>query len=237
MHEFRISEEGIKKIRKAALAKSIPMSLLAAGVGIAVSSVSQAPVQELMAVVPVILVLTCGSIGLGIYLGIKRQIGVLRSYRLTFDDEAITREQNNTPTIRMLRSELRSWGQSPGGGYVIAGHTPLIILVPVQIENAPLLVELLRGISPMEASVGKKPNKAFSILLPLLVLACFAVVYVSTIKWMVLVCGTFCSVTLIWALVAAQKNVHLDRRSKRRMWIVLLPLISLIAITIIKVLR
>jgi hypothetical protein len=235
MHEFRISEEGIKKIRKIALAKSIPLSVLSAGVGIAVSSVSQASVQELMSVVPMMLVLVGGSIGLGIFLSIKRQIGVLRSYRLTFDDEAITREQNNTPTIRIPLSELRSWSQTPGGGYVISGPAPLVIIVPVQIENAPLLVELLRGINPMEARVEQK-TKAFSILLPILVLACFAMVYVSSIKWIVFVCGTFCAATVIRSLVVAQKNVTLDRRSKHMMWIVLLPLISLIAMTIIKVL-
>ena len=103
MEQFKIRQDGFKEIKNAMLIKAIPISLLAAFGGLAISYFNtngqQRDVNIFLFVIPIIL----GALAFGLYGSVNRQKEIFDSYRLTLDSNSISKKQYNTPTIIIFK--------------------------------------------------------------------------------------------------------------------------------------
>jgi len=186
----------------------------------------------LIAIAPIILILVLFSFSL--WRAIKKQKALLESYELTISDTLICREQLNTPDISILVSEVVEIAKHPKGAFTIKGSRKNgTIIIPVEIENYEQLENTLQQIHPIILKKNIWKNM-LRFLLPLAGLGLFLCVYLLTDKIIVGVAGTLLTAMMIWSLVLIQKNKNVDRKTKNRMWIVLLVLASIIGVTIMK---
>jgi hypothetical protein len=96
MQQFKIKQDRFKEIRKQILVKTIPISLLAGGVGVSIGMNNQ---QSTIDVLPVVIPVILATMVFAIFISIKRQKKIFESYTLAISEDAIVRKQTNTPTI------------------------------------------------------------------------------------------------------------------------------------------
>lgn len=78
-----------------------------------------------------------------------------------------------------------------------------------------------------DKSFAQKYQWVFSLLAVILMV----ITYLSTNKFLVGVAGTTLTIGLIYSLITSQRSKHIDRKTKRSMWLVLIVLFAVIAIT------
>jgi hypothetical protein len=80
--EFQIRENGFDEIKKAMIIKTIPIAILAAGTGLAISHFNTdgqtTDINVLLCIIPVII----GALTFGLFKGINRQKGLFESFKL-----------------------------------------------------------------------------------------------------------------------------------------------------------
>ena len=240
MQQFKIRPNGFSEIKKGILARTIPLSLLAVSAGLVIAHFgvkgqeSEATIFIIM--IPLILII----MGLSLYRGIKRQKTIFESYKLTIDNDGITREQCHIPTISIPFAEVSKIYKTPKGGFVVIGNSKAnAIRIPSQIENLEKLEQLLSGIKDISGN-GKAPffqkhARAFSILLPLVTIGLMLIVYLGENKITVGVCGAILIIFLAYAFIKIQKDKNIDTRVKKGAWWMILVFISIITIIIHKV--
>jgi len=235
MEEFKIRKDGFNEIRKAILVRAIPLVIAATAVGLAIPVINDNDTGGVVTILPFIIPIMVGAVVFGFYNGMKRQRASFESYVLRVDDNGITREQANTPSIHVAREEVRKVQKMPNGAFVITGASALnAIIVPAQVEGAERLERLLEGIAPISFESRKGWQMGLTIPMALLVLAGMLGVYTASNKAVVALCGAFVSITLIASFVVIRKSKNIDRGTKRSTWTVLLVLASVIAVTILK---
>ena len=177
--------------------------------------------------IPLFLVL----LGAGMYRGIQRQKKLFLSYRLTIDEQGITREQANTPIIRLASEEMQEIYKDANGSYAVKGrsinHT---ILIPAQIENPAALENELAQFLPIVASPRSPTATQALRLLPIATLILMVLVYVPANKIVVAISGTLLLGFLSYSLVVTQRSNHIDGKTKKSMWISLIVIASILAV-------
>jgi hypothetical protein len=139
MKQFKIRENGFKEIRKQTIMRTIPITLMAMLVGLAIfefnpNNNSTSDINVYPFIIPIII----GALAFGLIKGIKRQKAIYDKYMLTIDDSGITREQGNTPAIRLLFSDITKIAKNNQGGFVITGRSlanSIIVLVWCQASS------------------------------------------------------------------------------------------------------
>ena len=77
-----------------------------------------------------------GALAFGLYRGVNRQKEIFDSYRLTLDNNAITREQHKTPTITISNTDVIEIVKNSNGSFTIKGNSPVnVIGVPSQKDD------------------------------------------------------------------------------------------------------
>ena len=77
-----------------------------------------------------------GALAFGLYRGVNRQKEIFDSYRLTLDNNAITREQHKTPTITISNTDVIEIVKNSNGSFTLKGNSPVnVIGVPSQIDD------------------------------------------------------------------------------------------------------
>ncbi|AEV96941.1 hypothetical protein A4D02_18775 [Niastella koreensis] len=231
MQTFKINTKGFTK---KFLKRSIPTVLLPIIIWITIFNIQGggAYVSITFYLIPIVFI--TALCGFSIWRGIKRQRALLESYELTISDTLICREQLNTPDISILVSEVIEIAKHPKGGFTIKGSRKNgTIIIPVQIENYEQIEAILQQIHPIILKKNAWKNM-LRVLLPLAGLGLFLCVYLLNNKIIVGVAGTLLTGLMIWSLVLIQKNKNVDRKTKNRMWIMLLVLASIIWVTIMK---
>lgn len=151
MHQFRLSADGFKKIKKYTLSRVFLFMLLAFIGSIFVSYSNYQNKQGS------ILFLPTGVIGLTIILMVgmnwvmNRSRESMQSYTLTLKDNTIIREQLYLPTITIPYSEVSDLRISRNGSIRITGaEATTRISVSPFIENYDDLLEALKSIAADE---------------------------------------------------------------------------------------
>jgi len=235
--QFKLEPEAIKRLGRKILIRTELFGLLAAGIGVLigmrnVSSDNIFPMLVIM--IPLWSLLTL----LGSYHGMKRQKALLNSYILTFDGEFIIREGKNVPTIRHAYQDITEIIKNPHGSYLIKAKSMRdAIIVFRGIGQPQKLEQLLCQIRPITNPQPKTLNKylAWS-LVPGAMLLIVAVV-LSNNKIIVALCGPVLAVIMVYSLLETQRSKQVDKKTKRGAWLILLPLLSIIWITVIKLLN
>jgi hypothetical protein len=231
MEQFKIRQDGFKEIRKAMLIKAIPISLLAAFGGLAISHFNTNGQQSDVNVFPFVIPIVLGALAFGLYRGVNRQKEIFDSYRLKLDNNGITREQHNTPTITISNTDVSEIIKNSNGSFTIKGNSPVnVIGVPSQIDDYEKLEKSLAEIGQILTKNSEPFLQKFRGLLSILTIGLMAAVYISKDKIIVGVSGTVLPVVLGYSFFEVQRSKNVDSKTKKGMWWLILVIASIVGV-------
>lgn len=227
MEQYKIRPEGIRQIRNQSLKQSVPLTLLAVATG-CFMSYPNFNSTTMMLFIP----LMVGVISFSIYKGAARVEQLFGSYTLTIDEEGITREQFNTPSIRIPFVSISMIDKNATGGFTIHGaKTVDKIIIPPQIQEAERLEERLNRIKTVAVHASPSFMDKYRIVIAVVNLASMAVVFMMSNKIAVAIAGILLLNLNGWSLFMIFQSKNIDRRTKRSMYI-LLPFLLFILFAI-----
>lgn len=231
MEQFKIRQDGFKEIRKAMLIKAIPISLLAAVGGLAISHFNTNVQQSDVNVFPIVVPIVLGALTFGLYRGVNRQKEIFDSYRLTLDNNGITREQHNTPTITISNTDISEIIKNSNGSFTIKGNSSVnVIGVPSQIDDYEKLEKSLAQIRQISTKSSEPFLQKFRGLLSILTIGLMAAVYISKDKIIVGVSGTVLLAVMGYSFFEVQRSKNVDSKTKKGMWWLILVTASIVGV-------
>jgi len=232
MQQFKIPAKGLAELRKKVLIRSLPTMLIAGAVGIFVGNINSKGTDNMMVTLaPVCFVVLI--LGFSLYRGIKKQMSLLESYTLIFENNAVTRQQINTPTITIDFSDITQILKNRNGTFTIKTKNPRdVIGVPVQIENYNELEQLLNEIVLITEKRETLIEK-YKIVISILILGALVTVNGVQNKFIVAAAGIISIGILIWSLLEIQRNKNVDNKTRRNSWIILIVVASIIGRVIV----
>ncbi|MEX6686896.1 hypothetical protein QTN47_05290 [Danxiaibacter flavus] len=235
MQQFTVNPNKFKEIKKQMLIRSIPMLLLVSIAAIAINysntTSKETDFTWLFIAVPFFVLI----LAWGIRKGLKRQKSLMDSYILTVSNNSITREQANTPTISIYYSDITSIAKYKNGTFIIRSKDPADeIIVPAQIDNYEEFESLIASVNKVNTENSQPQLQKYTTLLSLINLACMICVYVASNKFLVGATGTVCTALTGWSFYKAWMSKNLDSKTKKSLLWGLLALLSVVAITIMK---
>lgn len=248
MLTFRIRPDGLKEIRKKMLLWGIPSSLITVTIALLItfsfdydrndqikpdSYNTSSPYDWITWAIPVVVVVTAACIGM--IRALRRVKKAFESYELTISENLIAREQYNTPTISIYLGEVREIIKRKNKGFIVWGKTSNdMILIPAQIENYEQLETALGQIKTIDSKGRTNTILKVRRLLGLLATALLICVYTVDNKIVVGVAGTLFAAIFIYSFILTQKSKNIDYSTKRSRWIILLLVLSVLGITLMK---
>lgn len=230
MLQFKIHPAGLEVIKKKGLIKTIPFFLVFILFMLFINTNSsengEIDYNTLKFTLPIALI----AVGMGGYIGIKRQMNLFSTYSLTFSNNKIKREQLNTPTIEIPYQEVTQITKSEQGGFIIQGkNSANIIYVPQQMEHYQELEQLLQDIKPIHVKTSKSILEKYGLLFPVLMLLLMATFYTAENIFLFSSSGILIVFILLWSFYKIRTGKNYDSRTKRFSWITLLVVASIIA--------
>lgn len=231
MEQFKIRKDGFKEIRKAMLIKAIPISIIAALGGLAISHFNTNGQQSEVNVFPFVIPLVIGALVFGLYRGVNRQKEIFDSYILSLDNHGITREQHNTPTITISNADLTEIIKNSNGSFTIKGKSTVnVIGVPSQIDDYEKLEKLLSEIKQISTKTNEPLLQKFRGLLSILTVGLMAAVYISEDIIIVGISGAVLLAVLGYSFFEIQRSKNIDSKTKKGMWWLFLLTASIIGV-------
>ena len=225
--QFKIGEEGYKKFRKRWFTIIIPLFTVVLVVIILINSLSPAngEINTLPFVFPVILIF----FGFSLSRGLRKQKKLLLSYSVTVSDNEITREQLNTQRLSISFMEIKEIIKSEKGNFTIkgVGRTD-VIHIPYWIDNSAALEECLKTLAPITIVTKDPFYKKYRTLLTIPALGAMVAVITVTNKIIVGICGVLMIGLLIWSFYEIRISKNVPENTKRRSWVFLLVIASVI---------
>jgi hypothetical protein len=229
MNQFKISPKGITEIFKLSLQKTIPIYIVLLMVMLWMNFGKSQPNNNLnfnvgLIFMPIMVIL----LFVGGYLGWRRIKEQFKSYTLTITDTEIIRVQKNTPTITHLKSDISEIIKQHNGGFSIKKQSINdMIGVPPQIEEYDKLEGILNQIMPVKVNNSKTWIEKFAIPIAVVNLGLLLCAMYSTNVYLVNISGTIVLISLIYALFSVNKNKNVDSRTRRLMYVAIIPMLSI----------
>ncbi len=147
---FKYDPSRFDEVKKALIKKWVPILIVAFGVGLYISVVNKKTSAEfLFATAPFTIIFAFIIVSIRSLSIIRRRKEQYESFRLVIDEGAISREQINTPTIRILKIDILRIDKNRTGRFTIRGKNYSdVIYVAEQIENYNELKGILQQIKP-----------------------------------------------------------------------------------------
>lgn len=225
MQVFKLSPEGLKALRRNAIYRSILILLTGGGIGAgSVISSPNGDISDLLFIVPFMLLV----VGVIVYIGIRKQKTLLESYQLTIDDNVITREQSNFPTISIHPFELKAIVKKANGSFIVNGEKSMI-LIPKEIERYSEIETILSGIQPVSATLPF--FQKYATLTGIISAVAFACVYLLDNKLIVGITGSVSLILIVWSVIEMRRT---NTMVKNMMWYSVIAVGSLISIMLYK---
>jgi hypothetical protein len=229
MRTFKYNAERFSELRKRIIIRALLVLVPAVAVGLYIG-LSGAEPAVLSIAIPVSLFGAIVASGFGLRRGIKRQKALYETYRLTIDQNAVTREQQNTQTIRLPKSDITLITKNRNGSFTIKGKNPRdVIGIAPQIEAYEELELLLRQMRPFGGPVHQPLLERYGRFSGLGALLLFAAVFLSTSKTIVTLAGLVLIGLFVWSVIEVQKNKNIDAKTKRSMYLVIFPVFAILA--------
>ncbi len=226
MHEYKLSSAFFSRMRRRILTVGLPLSILAAAVGL--WAASRGDLSSPVAWVAALLILL--TLGISIRQSVRRQEQSWSSYRVILDEAAIIRRQAELPEITIPYGEIVRITEAADLGLGIQGTSASQqIGVPQTLENyAEFRAELARrhAIESMPEARSKS-LQALPILTALLALAAFAITFTAANRYVVAVVGTLLFAGMLLSLVSIQRNPNSTKQVRRNSWLVLIVLLAI----------
>lgn len=234
MQQFRISQATFNESRKKNLIKVVPTLLISLIVGITITEFNSSKgtdINVLLFVIPVSLI----ALGIGVYRGLNRQKAILESYVLTVGESFITREQLNTPVIKIETSEVKQINKFHDGSFTLQGTTPSdLIIITRQIENYEQLESILTGLMPLTERTKQSVIEKFQSFTSLVTVGLMLCVFTVDNKVIVGLTGSALILIILWSFDQVRRSKNVDSKTKKNMWWLLLVLVSVVLVLIFK---
>lgn len=172
-----------------------------------------------------------GALAFGLYRGVNRQKEIFDSYRLTLDNNAITRQQHKTPTITISNTDVIEIVKNSNGSFTLKGNSPVnVIGVPSQKDDYEKLEKSLAEIRKISLKSSEPFLQKFSVLLSILTIGLMSAVYISKDKIIVGVSETILLLVLGYSFFEIQRSKNIDSKTKKGMWWLILVTVSFIGV-------
>jgi hypothetical protein len=236
MKQYTLKPEAFQEAKKKIFFRSFPLMIIALGVGFSFSHFNSPNPESSLDTLSFIIPAGLALMAISLFLALKKQKQLLESYTLILEEDAIIREQKNTPTIRLAHTEIKEIIKDNNGSYIIKKENlHSAIIVPYLIQDPDKLEEALQQIRPLSlAGSSKSLKQRLLSALPLAILALMAVVYLSSNKILVGISGTLFTASMIWSFVQIQRGKNYDKKTKRASYWMAIVLLSVIGITLAK---
>lgn len=233
--QFKIKENGFDEIKKKIILQTSLFALIAAGGGLAIShfntDAQSSDSNTFFIIIPIML----GVIAFGVVKGINRQKRIFNSYKLIVNEERIVRHQEMTSDIEIPLNKIIKITKHKNGGFAIRGaKSNDLIVIPSQVENIEELELRLSQIAKITYGNEKTITQRFPWATPIIVVGLMITVYMSENKILVGISGVLLSIGLIYSLVFTQRSNHVDEKTKKGLWLILIVIFSVISIMYFK---
>jgi len=219
VQQFRIAPGTFETVRRKRLMTILPVLLLAAIAGIAISYNTQKHLPGEINTLPFVIALLAAIFSISLYRSLNRLRALFETYVLTIDNNMITREQQGVPAVTIYFLEIREISKSPQGYIIIRGReSSAIIYVPPELENFETLEKILRESEPFLPTQYLTFLQRHPMILPLVTMGLMTVVFISFNKWVVGICGMILMMVMIYSFYSIQNNKYANRRVKRVSW-------------------
>jgi hypothetical protein len=234
MRTFKYDPKRFAELRKTMLTGSIPIIVIALAAGLYMglrnAHSETSSVNVLLIAVPVSVFLALIAGGIGLARGVKRQRVLYESYRLTIDESGIIREQFNTPTIRIMKSDITLIAKNANRSFTIKGRNNReVIGIAGQVEDYEELEQILRQIKPFGGPAQKPLLEKYGRFAGIVTIILFAAVFLSNDKTIVTLSGILLIGLLGWSFTEVLRSKHIDARTKRGMYFVIFPIFAVLS--------
>jgi hypothetical protein len=234
MRTFKYDLNRFAELKKTMLKGTIPIMLVALAAGLYVglhgSQTETESVSRMPIVLPVTILVALIALALGLAQAVKRRRALYESYRLSIDENGITREQANTPTIRIMKSDITAITRNANKSFTLKGNSIRdVIGVGAQIENYDELEQVLRQIRPFGDGLQKPLLEKYGKLAGVGTVVLFLPVFLSNDRAVVTPCAVLLLGLLGWSFVETLRNRNVDARTKRSMYMVFFPVFGVLA--------
>jgi len=232
MHQFITKKDGFREVRNKLIVAmiSVYVFLILIGLYLVATSKEEADNSWVFSMILLTLVL-----GFTTYRNIKKQNRMFESFRLTITEDALIREQFNTPTITIPKDSVREITRTPSGIYRIIGNSKLnAIGIPAQIENRDELDHALSRIRPVITKSNWTPLVFLQLaaILSLLIGGCLGLL--SEDRTIMTISGIAICSFLVYGFILIQRSQNFDRRMKRLSYLTIFPLLAIMAMVILQ---
>jgi len=231
MQKFTLDGAVANKYQRKQLFITIPLALVGAGIAMYFADSGTLDWSVLMISFPLTLIV----IGISAARGWKRTRALVDSYTLVFEDNRITREQKNTPTVSLSFMEIREVSRTPKGSFIIKGERRTdVICIPCYVHDYPEVERLVGNLGSVPVKPAKSLSRKLRWPIVILFLAMCIVVFTGGNKVLVGVCGLCVAAGGVWGFYqqVTSKNIPVDMR--RRSWVFLLFVGAVLYVTFTK---
>lgn len=233
MHQFTVHPDGFKEVRKKTLPVITGIFLIIVLVAIILyfwnGSADDSPdTLPYFIVVFAVIFLFSG------FKAVKKRKEMFESFRLMIGEGAVVREQLNTPTITIERNDIRKIVKCSTGELVVVGPSKLSsIIIPSHIKDRTELERLLSEIRPVTQDTSKPWARYLILLATVVGMVLLFVGFGRENKIISALCGTVICMIMLWGFIVIQKSKNADNRLKRVSYILIIPFISVLYVTIL----
>jgi hypothetical protein len=236
MQKFGLRKDAFKELRKKMLTRTIPLMVIAATAGIAISSLNRKNTPDDVNVLPIVIPMAAIVVGFSLFRSTKAQQAILESYTLTISDVAIKRDQLNTETISISLNDIEAIIKQKSGAFLVMGKAKQdLINIPAQIESYEAVEAALQKLCAITVRENTAAPQKYQLLLGLVPIALMIGVYTVNNKIVVAISGTLFIGMVAWGLVATQQNKNIDNKTKKGMWWALVVVASVVAVMYFKI--
>lgn len=233
MEQFRVLPEAAKELKKKMFFRTLPITLISAGVGLYISGFASEDYYDNIFTILLPAVVVIVMVSYGAYRSWRTQKTFLETYTLTFTDKEITREAKNLPVITIHLFEVNGITKDRNGNLFVQGKDRAnTIGIPAKIENYERVETLLEQIQPI---TGLSFLMKYRQVLALSVIGLMICLYTVSNKIIIGISGVLLTVALIWSFYELQTNKNVTKSAKSMSWLRLVFVLFVIYTTVTKV--
>lgn len=181
------------------------------------------------------LIIMIPASGVSLYYNLKREKRTYESFRLTITEDAVIREQANTPTITIPRNRITEIFRTGSGIICIVGDSKInAIGVPLQIENREELERTLSEIRPIVTKSPWTPTVILQLIgLAVVIVGC-PIGLLTEDRIIITVSGIGFCAFFVLGFVLIHRSKHFDRRMKRLSYLTIIPLLGILSYVVMQ---
>ena len=162
----------------------------------------------------------------------RQQRELAQSYKLTLQDNTITRTQAGAQEISIARGNIARITELPGRGLALfAANSRLRFGIPATLEGYAELRATLESWHRIEAvaSTGLHWQAVAVPLIALAIVGLFAIAIISNDKVLVTVSGLAAIIVSVASALVLWNSAQVDTKTKSRLWLISIPLLGVVA--------